>query len=139
MALALEGIRVIDLTQYQQGPYATMMLADMGADVIKVEQRGTGDPGRKLGPFWPGGTSAYFEANDRNKKSITVDIRKEKGKEIIFRLVKGADVFAQNYRPGVAERLGFGYEAISGHQPRHRLSHRFGFWPEGAVGEKPRV
>ncbi len=137
MALALEGIRVIDLTQYQQGPYATMMLADMGADVIKVEQRGTGDPGRKLGPFWPGGTSAYFEANDRNKKSITVDIRKEKGKEIIFRLVKGADVFAQNYRPGVAERLGFGYEAISAINPGIVYLTGSAFGLKGPLGKSP--
>ncbi len=73
MSLALEGIRVIDLTQFQQGPCATLLLADMGAEVIKVEARGIGDPGRRFGPFGPGGTSAYFEANNRNKKSMTVD------------------------------------------------------------------
>ncbi|MFH1763039.1 MAG: CoA transferase [Gemmatimonadota bacterium] len=137
MALALEGIRVIDLTQYQQGPYATMMLADMGADVIKVEQRGTGDPGRQMGPYWPGGTSVYFEANDRNKKSITVDVRKEKGKEIIYRLVKGADVFAQNYRPGVAERLGFGYEAISRINPGIVYLTGSAFGLKGPLGKSP--
>lgn len=137
MALALEGIRIIDLTQYQQGPYATMMLADMGADVIKVEQRGTGDPGRKLGPLWPGGTPAFFEANDRNKKSITVDLRKEKGKEIIFRLVKDADVFAQNYRPGVADRLGFGYEAISGINPGIVYLTGSAFGLKGPMGKSP--
>jgi crotonobetainyl-CoA:carnitine CoA-transferase CaiB-like acyl-CoA transferase len=137
MASALEGIRVIDLTQYQQGPYATMMLADMGADVIKVEQRGTGDPGRKLGPCWPGGTMAYMEANNRNKKSITVDIRKEKGKEIIYRLVKGADVFAQNYRPGVAERQGFGYEAISAINPGIVYLTGSAFGLKGPMGKDP--
>jgi crotonobetainyl-CoA:carnitine CoA-transferase CaiB-like acyl-CoA transferase len=137
MALALEGIRVIDLTQYQQGPYATMMLADMGADVIKVEQRGTGDPGRKLGPCWPGGTMAYMEANNRNKKSITVDIRKEKGKEIIYRLVKGADVFAQNYRPGVAEHQGFGYQAISAINPGIVYLTGSAFGLKGPMGKDP--
>jgi crotonobetainyl-CoA:carnitine CoA-transferase CaiB-like acyl-CoA transferase len=137
MALALEGIRVIDLTQYQQGPYATMMLADMGADVIKVEQRGSGDPGRKLGPLWPGGTVAYMEANNRNKKSITIDIRKEKGKEIIYRLVKGADVFAQNYRPGVAERQGFGYEAISAINPGIVYLTGSAFGLKGPMGKDP--
>lgn len=113
MALPLEGIRVIDLTQYQQGPYCTTILADMGAEVIKVEPRLTGDPGRRFGPWGKRGTSAYFEAHNRNKKSITVDVRKEKGKEIIYRLVEKADIFAQNFRPGVAERLGFGYEALA--------------------------
>lgn len=137
MALALEGIRVIDLTQFQQGPYATMMLADMGADVIKVEQRETGDPGRKLGPYWPGGTSAYFEANDRNKKSITVDVRKPKGKEIIFRLVKEADIFAQNFRPGVADRLGVGYEAIAAINPRIIYLTGSAFGLKGPMGKKP--
>ena len=137
MALPLEGIRIIDLTQYQQGPYATMMLADMGADVIKVEQRGAGDPGRRLGPLWPGGTPAFFEANDRNKKSITVDLRKEKGKEIIFRLVKGADVFAQNYRPGVADRLGFGYEAISALNPGIVYLTGSAFGLKGPMGKSP--
>ena len=137
MALPLEGIRVIDLTQYQQGPYATMMLADMGADVIKVEQRGTGDPGRKLGGSWPNGTSVFFEANDRNKKSITVDVRKEKGKEIIHRLVKGADVFAQNYRPGVADRLGFGYEAISRINPGIVYLTGSAFGLKGPMGKSP--
>jgi crotonobetainyl-CoA:carnitine CoA-transferase CaiB-like acyl-CoA transferase len=137
MALALEGIRVIDLTQYQQGPYATMMLADMGADVIKVEQRGTGDPGRKLGPLWPGGTPAYMEANDRNKKSITVDLRKEKGKEIVYRLVKEADVFAQNYRPGVADRLGLGYEAISHINPGIVYLTGSAFGLKGPMGKSP--
>jgi crotonobetainyl-CoA:carnitine CoA-transferase CaiB-like acyl-CoA transferase len=109
----------------------------MGADVIKVEQRGAGDPGRKLGPLWPGGTPAFFEANDRNKKSITVDLRKEKGKEIIFRLVKGADVFAQNYRPGVADRLGFGYEAISRINPGIVYLTGSAFGLKGPMGKSP--
>lgn len=137
MAFALEGIRVIDLTQYQQGPYATMMLADMGADVIKVEQRITGDPSRKMGGTWPNGTSVYLEANNRNKKSITVDLRKEKGKEIIYRLVKGADLFAQNFRPGVAERLGFGYEALSRINPGIVYLTGSAFGLKGPMGKKP--
>ncbi len=130
MAFALEGIRVIDLTQYQQGPIATQMLADMGAEVIKVEPRGTGDPGRQLGPY-------YFQANDRNKKSITVDTRTEKGKEIVYRLVKNADVFAENFRPGVAERLGFGYDALSCLNPGIIYLTGSAFGLKGPMGTKP--
>ena len=83
MAYALDGIRVIDVTQYQLGPYATTIMADMGAEVIKVERPDKGDAARSLGPWGPQGTSAFFEANDRNKKSITVDIKSEKGREIV--------------------------------------------------------
>jgi crotonobetainyl-CoA:carnitine CoA-transferase CaiB-like acyl-CoA transferase len=130
MGFALEGIRVIDLTQYQQGPIATQMLADMGAEVIKVEPRGTGDPGRQLGPY-------YFQANDRNKKSITVDTRTEKGKEIVYRLVENADIFAQNFRPGVADRLGFGYEALRRINPRIIYLTGSAFGLKGPMGTKP--
>ncbi len=137
MALALEGIRVIDLTQFQQGPCATLLLADMGAEVIKVEARGIGDPGRRFGPFGHGGTSAYFEANNRNKKSMTVDTRTDKGKKIVYRLVKKADVFAQNFRPGVAERLGFGYEALSRLNPGIVYLTGSAFGLKGPMGKKP--
>jgi len=130
MAYPLEGIIVIDLTQYQQGPVATQQLADMGAEVIKVEPRGTGDPGRNLGEF-------YFQANDRNKKSITVNTKSEKGKEIVYRLVKNADIFAQNFRPGVAERLGFGYEALSRINPRIIYLTGSAFGLKGPMGSKP--
>jgi crotonobetainyl-CoA:carnitine CoA-transferase CaiB-like acyl-CoA transferase len=130
MAFPLEGIRVIDLTQYQQGPISTLMLADMGAEVIKVEPRGTGDPGRALGPY-------YFQACDRNKKSITVDTRTEKGKEIVYRLVKNADIFAQNFRPGVADRLGFGYEKLSSINPRIIYLTGSAFGLKGPMGTKP--
>jgi CoA:oxalate CoA-transferase len=130
MNLPLEGIRVIDLTHYQQGPIATQMLADMGAEVIKVEPRNTGDPGRQLGPF-------YFQANNRNKKSITVDIKTERGKEIVYRLVEKADLFAQNFRPGVAERLGFGYDALSCINPRIIYLTGSAFGLKGPMGTKP--
>lgn len=130
MAFPLEGIRVIDLTQYQQGPIATQMLADMGAEVIKVEPRETGDPGRVMGSF-------YFQANDHNKKSITVDAKTQKGKEIVYRLVKNADIFAQNFRPGVADRLGFGYEALSRVNPRIIYLTGSAFGLKGPMGTKP--
>ncbi|MFC1989962.1 CaiB/BaiF CoA transferase family protein [Chloroflexota bacterium] len=106
-------MRVIDFTQAQQGPVGTVMLADWGADVIKVERPGVGDQGRRVRPWGSREISGFFEAHNRNKRSITVDIANEKGKEIIYRLVESGDIFAQNFRPGVAERLGFGYEALS--------------------------
>jgi CoA:oxalate CoA-transferase len=137
MQTPLEGIRVIDLTQFQQGPVSTMLLADMGAEVIKIEARGKGDPGRHFGPWGPGGTSAYFEANNRNKKSITVDTRKEKGKEIVYRLVKKADIFAQNFRPGVAARLGFGYEKLSEINSRIIYLTGSAFGLKGPMGKMP--
>jgi len=136
MSLPLEGIRIIDLTQYQQGPYATVILGDMGAEVIKVEPRGTGDPARRLGPWGPRGTSAYFEGNNRNKKSITVDVRKKKGKEIIYRFVEESDIFAQNFRPGVAERLGFGYATLSGINPRIICLTGSAFGLKGPLAQK---
>jgi len=138
MDYPLEGIRVVDFTQYQQGPVCTLMLADWGADVIKVETRGVGDPGRTLGPRGPKGLgSGYFEANNRNKRSIVVDVKKEKGKEIIYSLVKTADIFAQNFRPGVIERLGFGYEALSRINPRIICLNGSGFGRRGPLRERP--
>ena len=130
MVFPLDGIRVIDLTQYQQGPVATQMLADMGAEVIKIEPRGTGDPGRGLG-------FSYFQANNRNKKSITVNTRTEKGKEIVYRLVEKSDVFAQNFRSGVAERLGFGYEALARINPKIIYLTGSAFGLKGPMGKKP--
>ena len=137
MSLPLEGIRIVDLTQYQQGPYCTMILADMGAEVIKVEPRGSGDPGRRIGPWGRKGTSAYFEAHNRHKQSITVDARTEKGKEIIYRLVEKSDIFAQNFRPGVAERLGFGYEALSRINPRIIYLTASAYGLKGPMAKKP--
>jgi len=134
----LDGIKVVDFTQYQQGTVCTLMLADWGADVVKVESPGVGDPGRTLGPKGPKGlVSGYFEANNRNKRSIVVDVKKEKGKEIIYRLVKTADIFAQNFRPGVIERLGFGYEALSRINPGIICLNGSGFGRRGPSRERP--
>ena len=86
----LDGIRILDFTRYQQGPYATVMLSDLGADVLKVEPR-EGDPGRSIG-LEPDGWCAYFEGHDRNKRSMTVDVRQPQGREIIEKLVASYDV-----------------------------------------------
>src|SRR3990172_1773997 len=104
MALPLEGIRVLDLTIWQQGPYATAMLADMGADVVKVEGPDSPDPGR--GVISGQGPNGYFEAHNRNKRSLVLDLKLPQGHQAIQRMAAQADVFVQNYRPGVAQRLG---------------------------------
>jgi crotonobetainyl-CoA:carnitine CoA-transferase CaiB-like acyl-CoA transferase len=137
MKSVLQGVRVVDLTQFQQGPYSTLILADMGAEVIKVEQRKLGDPGRRFRPVFPKGTSAYFEAHNRGKKSITVDARTPKGKEILYRLVEKSDMFAQNVRPGVAERLGLGYEALSRINPKIIYLTASAYGLKGPMGKKP--
>lgn len=107
----LAGIKVVDVSQIVSGPLAVMVLADQGADVVKVEQPGYGEITR-LGPFWRGGLSALFANVNRGKRSVVLDLTKDKGREILVRLVKEADVFVQNWRPGAAERLGLGYEDL---------------------------
>ena len=115
---ALEGIRVIDFTQAMAAPFGTMNLADMGADVIKFEPPVTGEPTRELSSIAQNGHSATFMTMNRDKRGLTVDLKNPEGVEIVKRLVKTADVFVQNYRPGVAERLGLGYEALRAVNPR---------------------
>ncbi len=117
MATALDGLRVIDLTSNLSGPYCAMLLADQGADVIKVESPGGGDDMRRTPPF-VGGESAPFMLWNRNKRSIVLDLKSDEGKEALHRLAKSADVLIENYRPGVAERLGIGYEALAAENPR---------------------
>jgi crotonobetainyl-CoA:carnitine CoA-transferase CaiB-like acyl-CoA transferase len=112
----LEGIRVLDLGRYQAGPRCAMVLARLGAEVIKVEGL-RGDESRENGPFVRG-QSAYWVQYNSGKKSITLNLRKEEGKEILRRLVKLSDVFIQNFRPGVIERMGFGYEVLRELNPR---------------------
>ena len=107
---ALSGIRVLDFTRYQQGPMATVFLSDLGAEVVKVEEPG-GEPGRANGRQ-PDGFSAYFEAHNRGKKSMTLDLRLEPAREVVRRLVPSFDVVVENFRPGVMERWGLGYEDL---------------------------
>jgi len=115
---ALEGIRVIDFTQAMAAPFGTMNLADMGADVIKIEPPGTGEPTRELSSVTQNGHSATFMTMNRGKRGLTVDLKRPEGVEIVKRLAQSADVFVQNYRPGVAERLGLGYDALRAVNPR---------------------
>jgi len=114
----LHGTRVIDFTQAMAAPYCTMNLADMGADVIKLEPPGEGEPTRQLGSAHKRGHSATFMTMNRGKRGLAVDLKQPEGVEIVKRLTKTADVFVQNYRPGVAERLGLGWDALSRVNPR---------------------
>ena len=138
MAMPFEGIKVLDLTVWQQGPVATAMLADMGAEVIKIESPGQGDPGRGL--VWRGDHSplnTYFELHNRNKRGLTLDIRQEAGKQVFYRLIEKADVFVHNQRPGVVERRGLDYATLSKINPRLIYAAGNGFGSKGPDVEKP--
>jgi len=135
MAGPLAGIKILDFTRYQQGPSATVMLAELGAEVLKVEPPG-GDPGRMLSRF-ADGFASYFEVLNRGKQSIVVDLRQPGGKEVIFRLAKQVDVVAENFRPGVMERLGVGYEVLAGLNPRLIFASASMFGPHGPRARHP--
>ena len=113
----LEGLRVIDLTRVLSGPYCTMQLGDLGAQVIKVEQPGKGDDTRAFAPPYQGEEAAYFLSVNRNKKSITLDMKSEAGKEVLRRLIGVSDVLVENFRPGAMDRLGFGFSAVHAERP----------------------
>ncbi len=137
MAGPLEGIRVIDLSRALAGPYCSMMLGDLGADVIKVEIPGKGDEARGWGPPFVGEDSAYFMSTNRNKRSITLDLRKDGAKEVLWRLAKGADVFLENFSPGTIGRLGFGYAQMTEVNPRIVFCSISGFGQSGPAFDKP--
>jgi len=136
---ALEGIRVLDLTIWQQGPMTTAMLADWGADVIKIEGPDSPDPGRSLVRYevTPGGVNAYFETHNRNKRGIVLDLKSERGLRVFYRLVEGADIVVQNFRPGVNSRLRIDYETLSGLNPRLIYCSASGFGLKGPDAENP--
>jgi len=114
---ALDGLKVVDLTRYLSGPTLTMLLADLGADVVKVETLPLGDPARQSGPFQDD-ESVYYLASNRNKRSLAVDLRKPEGTELLLRLIDDADVFVQNFRPGTAEAMGLGADVLRARNPR---------------------
>lgn len=138
MVMPFEGIKVLDLTVWQQGPVATAMLADMGADVIKIEEPGRGDPGRGL--VWRSDNApvnTYFEVHNRNKRGLTLDIRKDAGREVFHKLIEKTDVFVHNQRPGVVERRGIDYATLSKINPRLIYAYGNGFGSKGPDVEKP--
>ena len=133
----LEGIRILDLTRVLSGPYCTMLLGDLGAEVIKVERPGEGDDTRSFAPPFQGDQAAYFLSINRNKKSITLDMKSEQGKEILWRLLDLSDVLVENFRPGAMERLGFGYEAVTNRRPAIIYCSISGFGGGGPQKDRP--
>lgn len=134
--MQLEGIRVVDLTRILSGPFCSMFLADMGAEVIKVEEPGAGDPIRHQGAM-VNGFSLYFASFNRNKRSLTLDLRSPEGKEVLRALIRTADVVIDNYRPGVMERMGFGREALRALRPDIVSCHVTGFGRDGPYADRP--
>jgi crotonobetainyl-CoA:carnitine CoA-transferase CaiB-like acyl-CoA transferase len=135
MAGALDGIRVLELASYVTGPYAGVLLADMGAEVIKIEEPGSGDPFRGWGEG--GGYSPTFCSLNRNKKSVTLDLRSDDGRAALEALIETADVLIENFRPGVAERRGFGFEAVQKRNQRLVYCSITGFGASGPYRERP--
>jgi crotonobetainyl-CoA:carnitine CoA-transferase CaiB-like acyl-CoA transferase len=133
----LEGLRVVDLTRVLSGPYCTMQLGDMGAEVIKVEQPGKGDDTRAFAPPYQGDQAAYFLSINRNKRSITLDMKSEAGKEVLWRLIGKSDILVENFRPGAMERLGFGYEAVKKRKPAMVYASISGFGASGPQKDRP--
>jgi len=134
--MQLEGIRVVDLTRILSGPFCSMFLADMGAEVIKIEAPGEGDPVRGQGAA-RNGYSLYFATFNRNKRSITLDLRTDDGKEVLRRLVSRADVVVNNYRPGVMDGMGFGRAALRALKPDIVSCNVTGFGLDGPYAHRP--
>ena len=134
---ALDGVRVLDLSRYIFGPFCTQMLADMGADVIKIEPREKGDPARQAGSVRVNGDSASFLARNRNKRSLTVDLRKPEGQEIIRRLTPRSDVLIHNFRPGVMARLGLDPERLRPLNPSLIYCSLSGYGQHGPHAGRP--
>jgi formyl-CoA transferase len=133
----LAGLTVIDLTRVLSGPYCTMILGDMGARVIKVEQPGRGDDTRAWGPPFLGKESAYFLSINRNKESLTLDLKQPAGRTLLTRLLDRADVLVENFRPGAMKRLGLDYETIAAKWPRVVYCSISGFGQSGPRREQP--
>ena len=134
--MQLEGIRVVDLTRILSGPFCSMFLADMGAEVIKIEDPDEGDPVRKQGEA-RNGYSLYFANFNRNKRSITLDLRSAEGADILRDLIRRADVVVNNYRPGVMDKMGFGRDALIALKPDIVSCHVTGFGLDGPYKDRP--
>jgi crotonobetainyl-CoA:carnitine CoA-transferase CaiB-like acyl-CoA transferase len=132
----LQGIRVVDLTRVLAGPFATQSLGDLGAEILKIEPPGGGDETRRFPPF-VAGESHYFLGINRNKKSLVIDLQQEAGADILRRLAARADILVENYRPGVMDRLGLGYEALAALNPRLIYCAISGFGLTGPLSDKP--
>ena len=136
--LPLAGVRVLDVSQVMAGPYACMLLADMGADVVKVEPPDGGDQTRgAMGFKLKGNDSMGFLNMNRNKRSITLNLKSRAGREVLFRMVKDADILVENYRPGVVKRLGIDYETLSAINPALVYASISGFGQTGPWADRP--
>ena len=134
--MQLEGIRVVDLSRILSGPFCSMFLADMGAEVIKIEDVGEGDPVRKQG-ILRNGYSLYFASFNRNKRSLTLDLRSAQGKEILRKLIATADVVLDNFRPGVMDKIGLGRDDLARIKPDLVVGHITGFGQDGPYRDRP--
>ncbi len=133
----LAGIRVLDLTRVLAGPYCTMFLGDLGAEVVKVEQPGVGDDTRGWGPPFAGGESAYFLCTNRNKKSLTADFKSADGIALVRKLAERADVLIENFRPGAMDRMGLGEKELHEKNPRLVYASLSGFGADGPMADIP--
>jgi formyl-CoA transferase len=133
----LSGVRVLDLTRVVAGPYCSMFLGDLGAEVVKVEQPGAGDDTRGWGPPFAGGESAYYLCINRNKQSLTLDLKSPRAVELLRDLVKAADVIIENFRPGTMERLGLGEKELRAINPRLIYASLTGFGANGPMSDWP--
>ena len=133
----LDGVRVLDLTRVLSGPYCTMQLGDLGAEVIKVERPQDGDDTRAFAPPFQGDQAAYFLSVNRNKKSMTLDMKSERGKGVLWRLIEVADVLVENFRPGAMDRLGLGYGAVNARRPSMIYCSISGFGDTGIYKDRP--
>ena len=131
----LDGIRVIDLSNAYSAPIATLQLADFGADVIKIENTGTGDSSRTWNPFI-GGESMHYMYMNRNKRSVSLNLKSEAGKQALFRLAETADIVVENFRPGVAKKLGVDYEAMRAVKPDIIMASLSGYGQTGPYAQK---
>ncbi|GAA2080275.1 CoA transferase [Actinomadura alba] len=134
--LPLDGFKVLDLTRFLSGPYCTMVLAELGADVVKVEQPGTGDDSRRLGPKI-NGESYPFAMPNRSKRSVSLDLKDERGRDIFVGMAREADLIIENFRPGVVKRLGIDYEAIRAVRPGIIYCSISGFGQSGPYRDRP--
>ena len=137
MGLPLSGIRILDLTAIISGPYGTLILGDLGAEVIKVERPGTGDGGRGTPSYMFEGEGAYFIAHNRNKKSMVLNLDSVKGREIFYGLVKKSDVVVNNYRPGVVQKLQIDYNTLKNVNPRIICCSITGYGETGPFKDRP--
>jgi len=143
MSDVLQGIRILDWTAWQHGPYTTLLLGAMGAEVIKIENPEGGDPARGIQSIVgapaaiPGGGNYFIEANNMNKKSLTLNLKSDKGREILYKLVEKSDVFVHNYRVRVVTKLGVDYETLSRYNPKLVYAVASGYGPKGPEADSP--